>query len=132
MTSVKSDLKLVSSTTMPWLSAGHHKSPLPNILPMVCLSGNAFARVKMGDYYFYGLGTKTDYITAAAHYNLAANQHNAQAMFNLAYMYEHGLGIPKVTSPPAAPSTLQRTGWGERVTRSSISPGDFSNKQSAE
>ncbi|XP_020656897.3 protein sel-1 homolog 2 isoform X3 [Pogona vitticeps] len=57
--------------------------------------GNAFARIKIGDYYFYGFGTKIDYVTAAVHYNLAANQQNAQAMFNLAYMYEHGLGIPK-------------------------------------
>ncbi|XP_061478573.1 protein sel-1 homolog 2 isoform X3 [Rhineura floridana] len=57
--------------------------------------GNIFARVKIGDYHFYGFGTKRDYITAAVHYNLAADQQSAQAMFNLAYMYEHGLGISK-------------------------------------
>ncbi|KAJ7341632.1 hypothetical protein JRQ81_005964 [Phrynocephalus forsythii] len=57
--------------------------------------GNAFARIKIGDYHFYGFGTKIDYVTAAVHYNLAADQQSAQAMFNLAYMYEHGLGIPK-------------------------------------
>lgn len=54
--------------------------------------------MKIGDYHFYGFGTKIDYVTAAVHYNLAATQESAQAMFNLAYMYEHGLGIPKVTS----------------------------------
>ncbi|XP_050808061.1 protein sel-1 homolog 2 isoform X9 [Gopherus flavomarginatus] len=57
--------------------------------------GNAFARVKTGDYHFYGYGTKRDYVTAAIHYSLAVDHHIAQAMFNLAYMYEHGLGIPK-------------------------------------
>ncbi|XP_053140554.1 protein sel-1 homolog 2 isoform X7 [Hemicordylus capensis] len=57
--------------------------------------GNAFARIKLGDYHYYGVGTRRDYIAAVVHYNLAANQQSAQAMFNLAYMYEHGLGIPK-------------------------------------
>ncbi|XP_063156774.1 protein sel-1 homolog 2 [Candoia aspera] len=57
--------------------------------------GNAFARVKTGDYYFYGFGTTKDYVTAAVHYNLAADQQSAEAMFSLAYMYEHGLGIPQ-------------------------------------
>ncbi|KAM7172913.1 protein sel-1 homolog 2 [Macrochelys suwanniensis] len=57
--------------------------------------GNAFARVKTGDYHFYGYGTKRDYVTAAIHYSRAVDHHIAQAMFNLAYMYEHGLGIPK-------------------------------------
>ncbi|XP_043368012.1 protein sel-1 homolog 2 isoform X6 [Dermochelys coriacea] len=57
--------------------------------------GNAFARVKTGDYHFYGYGTKRDYVTAAIHYSLAVDHHIGQAMFNLAYMYEHGLGIPE-------------------------------------
>uniref|UniRef100_A0A8D0H733 SEL1L2 adaptor subunit of SYVN1 ubiquitin ligase n=1 Tax=Sphenodon punctatus TaxID=8508 RepID=A0A8D0H733_SPHPU len=57
--------------------------------------GNTFARLKIGDYHFYGYGTNRDYVTAAVHYNVAAYQHSAQAMFNLAYMSEHGLGIPK-------------------------------------
>ncbi|XP_030052207.1 protein sel-1 homolog 2 [Microcaecilia unicolor] len=58
--------------------------------------GNAFARVKIGDYHFYGIGTKIDHATAASHYRLASEQHrSAQAMFNLAYMYEHGLGTEK-------------------------------------
>ncbi|XP_042637662.1 protein sel-1 homolog 2 [Orycteropus afer afer] len=58
------------------------------------IQGNAFARVKIGDYHYYGYGTKKDYQTAATHYSIAADKyHSAQAMFNLAYMYEHGLGI---------------------------------------
>ncbi|XP_054398008.2 protein sel-1 homolog 2 isoform X4 [Pongo abelii] len=60
------------------------------------IQGNAFARVKIGDYHYYGYGTNKDYQTAATHYSIAADKyHNAQAMFNLAYMYEHGLGIAK-------------------------------------
>lgn len=35
-----------------------------------------------------------DYETAATHYRLASDQqHNAQAMFNLGYMHEQGLGM---------------------------------------
>nr|XP_027776946.1 protein sel-1 homolog 2 isoform X1 [Marmota flaviventris] len=60
------------------------------------IQGNAFARIKIGDYHYYGYGTKKDYETAATHYSIAADKYqSAQAMFNLAYMYEHGLGIAK-------------------------------------
>lgn len=52
--------------------------------------------MKLGDYYYYGLGTPVDYETAAVHYRLASDQqHNAQAMFNLGYMHEQGLGMAK-------------------------------------
>ena len=55
------------------------------------------ARVKVGDYHFYGLGTVVDYEIAALHYRLASEQqNNAQAMFNLGYMHEQGLGLKKV------------------------------------
>ncbi|KAG5877443.1 hypothetical protein JTB14_033734 [Gonioctena quinquepunctata] len=56
--------------------------------------GYSAAQVKLGDYYYYGLGTSIDYETAATHYRLASDQqHNAQAMFNLGYMHEQGLGM---------------------------------------
>ncbi|XP_018573433.1 protein sel-1 homolog 1 isoform X2 [Anoplophora glabripennis] len=56
--------------------------------------GYSAAQVKLGDYYYYGLGTPVDYETAATHYRLASDQqHNAQAMFNLGYMHEQGLGM---------------------------------------
>ena len=59
---------------------------------------HAFARVKLGDYNYYGLGSEKDLSEAANHYKIAANSHhNAQAMFNLGYMHEHGLGVNKVT-----------------------------------
>lgn len=52
------------------------------------------ARVKIGDYHYYGHGTTRDFETAATHYRMASEQqHSAQAMFNLGYMHEKGLGI---------------------------------------
>ncbi|PAV60716.1 hypothetical protein WR25_02921 [Diploscapter pachys] len=54
------------------------------------------ARIKLGDYHYYGWGTKTDYKQAAQNYKLAADRHAAaQAMFNLGFMHEQGLGITK-------------------------------------
>ncbi|EDO40221.1 predicted protein [Nematostella vectensis] len=56
--------------------------------------GNTQARVKVGDYHYYGYGTEVDYERAALHYRLASEQqHSAQAMFNLGYMHERGLGM---------------------------------------
>lgn len=58
--------------------------------------GYSVARVKLGDYHYYGYGTSIDYETAATHYRMASEQqHNAQAMFNLGYMHEQGLGLKK-------------------------------------
>lgn len=59
--------------------------------------GYSAAQVKLGDYHYYGLGTGIiDYEAAASHYRTASDQqHNAQAMFNLAYMHEQGLGMKK-------------------------------------
>uniref|UniRef100_A0A3P9HTU6 Protein sel-1 homolog 1 n=1 Tax=Oryzias latipes TaxID=8090 RepID=A0A3P9HTU6_ORYLA len=58
--------------------------------------GYTVARIKLGDYHFYGFGTDVDYETAVIHYRLASEQQNgAQAMFNLGYMHEKGLGIKR-------------------------------------
>jgi SEL1 protein len=58
--------------------------------------GYHIARLKLGDYYFYGRGTQVDYQQAASHYKYASEiSHNPQAMFNLAYMHENGLGLRK-------------------------------------
>merc|ERR1719192_396947 len=58
--------------------------------------GYSAARVRLGDYYYYGWGTDADYETAAFHYRIASEQqNNAQAMFNLGYMHELGHGMPK-------------------------------------
>lgn len=62
--------------------------------------GYTVARLKLGDYHFYGFGTDVDYETAFIHYHLATeHQHSAQAMFNLGYMHEKGLGIKQVSRP---------------------------------
>ncbi|XP_023367263.1 protein sel-1 homolog 1 [Otolemur garnettii] len=59
--------------------------------------GYTVARIKLGDYHFYGFGTDVDYETAFIHYRLASEQqHSAQAMFNLGYMHEKGLGIKQI------------------------------------
>lgn len=52
--------------------------------------------MKLGDAHYYGRGTKVDYEAAASHYRSASEQQpNAQAMFNLGYMHERGLGLAK-------------------------------------
>merc|ERR1712240_995196 len=58
--------------------------------------GYSNARVRLGDYYYYGWGTSVDYETAASHYRIASEQqNNPQAMFNLGYMHELGLGMKR-------------------------------------
>ena len=65
-------------------------------------TGSTQARLKMGDYHYYGYGTDVDYESAASHYRLASEQqHNAQAMFNLGYMHERGLGLKQVNMFPS-------------------------------
>ncbi|CAK9312112.1 unnamed protein product [Citrullus colocynthis] len=56
--------------------------------------GNEHAALLIGDAYYYGRGTDVDYDRAAEAYMHAKSQLNAQAMFNLGYMHEHGLGLP--------------------------------------
>ncbi|EFP05318.1 CRE-SEL-1 protein [Caenorhabditis remanei] len=54
------------------------------------------ARVKLGDYYYYGLGTEIDHSLAFSNYKTAVDRHGvAQAMFNLGYMHEVGEGITR-------------------------------------
>ncbi|XP_012285315.1 protein sel-1 homolog 1 [Orussus abietinus] len=58
--------------------------------------GYSAAQVKLGDAYYYGRGTRVDYEAAVGHYRSASDQqHNAQAMFNLGYMHERGLGLAR-------------------------------------
>ncbi|KAL8199874.1 hypothetical protein R6Q57_013442 [Mikania cordata] len=56
--------------------------------------GNEHAALLIGDAYYYGRGTERDYDRAADAYMHAKFQSNAQAMFNLGYMHEHGQGLP--------------------------------------
>lgn len=56
--------------------------------------GYSVARVKLGDYYYYGQGINVDFELAAAQYRIASDR-SAQALFNLGYMHEQGLGLKK-------------------------------------
>ncbi|CAK9158646.1 unnamed protein product [Ilex paraguariensis] len=56
--------------------------------------GNEHAALLIGDAYYYGRGTEQDYDRAAEAYMHAKLQSNAQAIFNLGYMHEHGQGLP--------------------------------------
>ncbi|KAL7099164.1 hypothetical protein ACP275_09G065700 [Erythranthe tilingii] len=56
--------------------------------------GNEHAALLIGDAYYYGRGTERDFDRAAEAYMHAKSQSNAQAMFNLGYMHEHGQGLP--------------------------------------
>lgn len=59
--------------------------------------GNVEARVKMGDYYYYGnlaIGNP-DYKLAASYYQSAEAEMSAMAMFNLGFMHENGVGVEK-------------------------------------
>ena len=70
------------------------------LLSLHCSPGYAMARVKLGDYYYYGQGTEVNYEAAASQYRIASDkQSSAQAMFNLAYMYQQGYGLKKVSCP---------------------------------
>ncbi|TMW58445.1 hypothetical protein Poli38472_010004 [Pythium oligandrum] len=61
---------------------------------LAAIQGNVDANLKIGDFYYYGRGDHAvDYAKASAHYSLASKRANAQAMFNLGLMYEHGVGV---------------------------------------
>lgn len=67
--------------------------------------GNVDAYVKVGDYYYYGSSALTSsssaenleqsYEKSLYFYRRAKDLNNAQAMFNLGYMHEHGKGLPQ-------------------------------------
>lgn len=58
--------------------------------------GNIESRVLEGDIFYYGLGIPApDMIAAFVSYRDAMNRNCPQASFNIGYMYEHGLGVPK-------------------------------------
>jgi hypothetical protein len=63
---------------------------------------NVDALVKVGDYYYHGLGDPEDdeatrFEKAARYYRSAADtQVSALAMWNLGWMYENGVGVPQV------------------------------------
>ncbi|ATY59551.1 ubiquitin-ligase Sel1 Ubx2 [Cordyceps militaris] len=55
---------------------------------------NVDSLVKMGDYYFYGIGVEKDLAKAVQCYTGASDyQQSAQALFNLGWMHENGVGL---------------------------------------
>jgi len=55
---------------------------------------NVDSLVKMGDYYLSGIGTEPDPVKAASCYSAAAeHQASAQALWNLGWMHENGVGV---------------------------------------
>ncbi|KKO99668.1 hypothetical protein THAR02_08220 [Trichoderma harzianum] len=55
---------------------------------------NVDALVKMGDYYFYGIGAERDIGKAVQCYTGASDySQSAQALFNLGWMHENGVGL---------------------------------------
>lgn len=57
--------------------------------------GNIEGYVKVGDYYYYGMGTEPQMDKSVRMYRKAADALNAQANFNLGYMHEMGKGLPQ-------------------------------------
>lgn len=84
-----------------WLSLSR---PKPSVLQNAALAliywtrsakqANIDSLVKMGDYYLNGVGTEADAEKAASCYNAASEYHqSAQALYNLAWMHENGVGL---------------------------------------
>lgn len=51
--------------------------------------------LRLGDYYYYGLGVPMDLTLAFAYYTRGRELRSPQAMFNLGYMYHYGEGVDK-------------------------------------
>ncbi|KAL2755015.1 hypothetical protein ACRALDRAFT_1034909, partial [Sodiomyces alcalophilus JCM 7366] len=55
---------------------------------------NVDSQVKMGDYYYYGVGTEPDTSKAIQCYTAASDySQSAQALWNLGWMHENGIGL---------------------------------------
>ncbi|KDO32589.1 hypothetical protein SPRG_03063 [Saprolegnia parasitica CBS 223.65] len=82
--------------------------------------GNVDANLKLGDFYYYGYGTTApNFVRAMAHYAMAANR-NAQASFNLGYMYEHGIGSSQDFCSQSATTTSPKRSTATRMCRSRL------------
>ncbi|KAG2433559.1 hypothetical protein HYH02_012676 [Chlamydomonas schloesseri] len=56
---------------------------------------NIHSLLCMGDAYFYGRGVGQDWVRSAALYYEAYQDRSAEAMFNLGFMHEFGVGVPQ-------------------------------------
>jgi TPR repeat protein len=57
--------------------------------------GNHDALVPLGDAYWYGKGIDVDLRKAGSLYTAASKINHPRALFNLGYMHQYGLGMPK-------------------------------------
>jgi TPR repeat protein len=73
-------------------------------------AGDAWAQNALGNLYYLGLGTDTDYRQAIKLYWAAASQDNVDAMVNLGNIYVQGLGVPL--------DPMRGFAWYERAARS--------------
>jgi len=99
----RSRLHLSPRLTMDIPILGHQKRRSPFLQnPAMALlywtrssrQGNVDSLVKMGDYYFYGIGTPQDLNKAVQCYQGASDySQSAQALYNLGWMHENGLGL---------------------------------------
>ena len=64
-------------------------------LSLAADQGNVDSVRMLGDYAFYGYTGREDLSTAAKLYQQASDLSDGQSMFNLGYMHEHGLGLPR-------------------------------------
>ena len=55
--------------------------------------GNVDARIKAGDYHYYGHGTTMDKHQAFEYYKAASDAKSSLAAWNIGYMYENGIGV---------------------------------------
>jgi TPR repeat protein len=96
----------VAQTNVAWLlDQGHgrlegqfelsHRTTL-HYLRHAAQQGSEAAHLMLGDYLYNGWGAEEpDYVEAARHYRVAADSNNAQAMFNLGFLHEHGIGLER-------------------------------------
>ena len=58
-------------------------------------AGDKVAQTYVGEIFEKGLGSGSDYVSAATWYKKAADQGYARALINLGFLYEQGLGVTK-------------------------------------
>ena len=61
--------------------------------------GNVMAKLKLGDWYFYDLGNSSSDSDnhlkhSVSYYRSASLSQSSQAMFNMGFMYQFGIGVP--------------------------------------
>ncbi|KAL0935316.1 uncharacterized protein CTRU02_209907 [Colletotrichum truncatum] len=99
---LKSSMPLPDWLPVPqWLALSHARPSLLNNPTLTLMywtrssrQANVDSQVKMGDYYFYGIGSEPDVNKAVQCYTGASDySQSAQALWNLGWMHENGIGL---------------------------------------